>query len=69
MLVRRVNAAGAAGPVAKGGRMALGYSKLFHNGWETFIAWGTTKHIETTSLAKIETHSDSIRKNRGTPNS
>jgi hypothetical protein len=55
VMVRRVTAAGAAGPiveVAKGGKMALGYPKLFHNGSETFIAWGTTKHIETASLAK-----------------
>ncbi len=55
VLVRRVTAAGAAGPVvevAKGGKMALGYPKLFHNGSETFIAWGTTKDIETASLAK-----------------
>jgi hypothetical protein len=55
VLVRRVTAAGAAGPVvevAKGGKMALGYPKLFHNGGETFIAWGTIKHIETASLAK-----------------
>jgi hypothetical protein len=53
--VRRVAASGAAGPVvdvAKGGKMALGYPKLFHNGSETFIAWGTSKHIETASLAK-----------------
>ena len=43
VLVRRVTAAGAAGPVvevAKGGKMALGYPKLFHNGSDTFIAWG-----------------------------
>ena len=55
VLVRRVTAAGAAGPVvevAKGGKMALGYPKLFHNGGETFIAWGSSKHIETASLAK-----------------
>ena len=55
MLVRRVSAAGVAGPaveVAKGGKMALGYPKLFHNGSETFIAWGNPKHIETASLAK-----------------
>jgi BNR repeat-like domain len=53
VLVRRVTAAGAAGPiveVAKGGKMALGYPKLFHNGSDTFIAWGTTKRIETASL-------------------
>jgi hypothetical protein len=57
VLVRRVTVAGAPGPiveVAKGGKMALGYPKLFHNGSETFIAWGTSKHIETASLAKKE---------------
>lgn len=55
VLIRRVTAAGVAGAVAevaKGGKMALGYPKLFHNGSETFIAWGTAKHIETASLAK-----------------
>jgi BNR repeat-like domain len=53
VLVRRVTAAGVAGPVlevAKGGKMALGYPKVFHNGSETFIAWGSSKHIETASL-------------------
>jgi hypothetical protein len=55
VLVRHVTAAGVAGPVlelAKGGKMALGYPKLFHNGSETFIAWGSSKHVETASLAK-----------------
>jgi hypothetical protein len=55
VLVRRVTAAGVAGPileVAKGGKMALGYPKLFHNGSDTFIAWGDPKHIQTASLAK-----------------
>ncbi|HTB17811.1 MAG TPA: sialidase family protein [Bryobacteraceae bacterium] len=55
VLVRRVSAAGVAGPVvevAKGGKMALGYPKIFHNGSDTFIAWGSSKHIETASLAK-----------------
>jgi len=55
VLVRRVTSAGAAGPVlevAKGGKMALGYPKLFHNGSETFIAWGSSKHVETASFAK-----------------
>jgi len=55
VLVRRVTAAGAAGPiveVAKGGKMALGYPKLFHSGSETFIAWGSSKHVETASLVK-----------------
>ncbi len=48
VLVRRVTAAGVAGPiveVAKGGKMALGYPKLFHNGSDTFIAWGNPKHV------------------------
>jgi hypothetical protein len=55
VLVRRVSAAGAAGPiveVAKGGKMALGYPKLFHHGSETFIAWGNAKHVETASLTQ-----------------
>jgi len=55
VLVRRVTAAGVAGPVvevAKGGKMALGYPKLFHNGSETFIAWGSTKQVQTASLTK-----------------
>lgn len=54
VLVRQVSAAGVAGPVlevAKAGRMALGYPKLFHHAGETFIAWGNAKHIETASLA------------------
>jgi hypothetical protein len=53
VLVRRVTAAGVPGPiveVAKGGRMALGYPKLVHNGSDTFIAWGNPNHIETASL-------------------
>jgi hypothetical protein len=53
VLVRRVTAAGVAGPVvevAKGGKMALGYPKLFHSGSDTFIAWGSAKHVETASL-------------------
>jgi BNR repeat-like domain len=55
VLVRRVTANGAAGPVfevAKGGKMALGYPKLFHNGSETFIAWGSAKQVQTASLTK-----------------
>jgi hypothetical protein len=54
VLVRRVSAAGVAGPiveVAKGGKMALGYPKLFHNGSDTLIAWGDPKHVQTASLA------------------
>ena len=55
VMVRRVTAAGVAGPaveVAKGGKMALGYPKLFHSGSDTLIAWGSSKHVETASLAK-----------------
>lgn len=55
VMVRRVTPAGVAGPVvevAKGGKMALGYPKVFHNGNDTFVAWGNAKHIETASLAK-----------------
>jgi hypothetical protein len=55
VMVRRVTAAGVAGPVvevAKGGKMALGYPKLFHSGSETLIAWGSSKHVETASLAR-----------------
>ncbi|MBV9768667.1 MAG: exo-alpha-sialidase [Bryobacterales bacterium] len=55
VLVRRVTPAGVAGPiveVAKGGKMALGYPKLFHHGNETFVAWGNAAHVETASLAK-----------------
>jgi BNR repeat-like domain len=53
VMVRRVSAAGLADPVvevAKGGKMALGYPKLFHHGNDTFIAWGNSKHVETASL-------------------
>jgi hypothetical protein len=53
VMVRRVTAAGVAGPaveVAKGGKMALGYPKLFHNGSDTFIAWGNARQVQTASL-------------------
>lgn len=53
VLVRHVSSAGIAGPVlevAKGGRMALGYPKVFHHGSDTFIAWGSAKHVETANL-------------------
>jgi BNR repeat-like domain len=55
VMVRRVSPAGVAGPaleVAKGGKMALGYPKLFHQGSATFIAWGDAKHVQTASLSK-----------------
>jgi hypothetical protein len=44
--------------VAKGGKMALGYPKLFHNGSETFIAWGNAKHVETASLTSLTKSDD-----------
>jgi hypothetical protein len=53
VMVRRVSPAGVAGPaleVAKGGRMALGYPKVFHSGNDTLIAWGSTKKVETAVL-------------------
>ncbi len=53
VLVRRVSAAGVAGPVvevAKGGRMALGYPKLVHAGSETMIAWGSGKKVQVAEL-------------------
>jgi hypothetical protein len=46
VLVRRINSAGAAGPVleiAKGDRSALGYPKLARVSDEIFIAWGGAK--------------------------
>jgi len=55
VLIRHVTAAGVAGPiveVAKGGKMALGYPKLSHNGNDTYVAWGNPKHVETASLSK-----------------
>lgn len=54
VLARQISAAGVLGPIveiAKGGRMALGYPKVFHEGNETIIAWGNAKHIETATLA------------------
>jgi hypothetical protein len=58
VLAREVTAAGAPGPVVKiaeGGRMALGYPKLFHSGNETLIAWGSAREgskLETARLKK-----------------
>lgn len=55
VLVRRVTPAGVAGAlveVAKGGKMALGYPKVFHSGSDTFVAWGSSKQVQTASLAK-----------------
>jgi hypothetical protein len=52
VLVRRVTASGAAGPVleiAKGDRAALGYPKLVRAGGEVMIAWGGAK-IQSASI-------------------
>ena len=46
VLARSISAAGAPGPVvqvAEGGRMALGYPRLFRSATGTFIAWGNEK--------------------------
>jgi hypothetical protein len=54
VLARTVPSTGAAGPVlkvAEGGRMALGYPRVFHEGAESWIAWGGT-NIQTARLKK-----------------
>lgn len=46
VLVRRITADGAAGPVTQvdqGVRASLGYPKILHAGTETWITWGTRK--------------------------
>lgn len=53
VLVRHVPFSGAPGPVtqvAEGGRMGLGYPRLFHSGADTFIAWGDPKQLQTARL-------------------
>jgi hypothetical protein len=55
VMVRQISFAGAPGPVlqvAEGGRMALGYPRLFHSGADTFIAWGDPKQLQTARLQK-----------------
>ena len=55
VLVRQIGFTGAPGPVAQvaeGGRMALGYPRLFHSGDDTFIAWGDPKQFLTARLKK-----------------
>ena len=55
VLVRQISFSGSAGPVlqvAEGGRMALGYPRLFHSGADTFIAWGDPKRLQTARLKK-----------------
>ncbi len=54
VMVRRVSAAGVAGPVtqiAQGSRMDLGYPRLVHAGSDILIAWGNTK-VQTSRLTK-----------------
>ncbi|HTS48364.1 MAG TPA: exo-alpha-sialidase [Bryobacteraceae bacterium] len=53
VLVRAVNAAGAAGPVlqiAQGEKSELGYPKLVRSAKDTFIAWGSGSKVLTASL-------------------
>jgi hypothetical protein len=55
VLVRQITFAGATGPVvqvAEGGRMALGYPRLFHAGADTFVTWGDPKQVQTARLKK-----------------
>ena len=55
VLVRQISFTGAAGPVvqiAEGGRMGLGYPRLFHSGSDTFVAWGDPKLLQTARLKK-----------------
>jgi len=55
VLVRQISFSGSAGPVlqvAEGGRMALGYPRLFHSGADTFITWGDPKRLQTARLKK-----------------
>jgi BNR repeat-like domain len=57
VLARAVTSAGVAGPVAQvaeGGRMAVGYPRVFNGGSETWIAWGDPKgsKVETALLKR-----------------
>jgi len=55
VLVRQIAFTGAAGPVteiAAGGRMGLGYPRLFHSAGDTFITWGDPKQPQTARLKK-----------------
>ena len=55
VLVRQISFTGSAGPVvqvAEGGRMGLGYPRLFHSGGDTFVAWGDPKQLQTARLKK-----------------
>jgi len=56
VLARSVNAAGTAGPViqvAEGGRMALGYPRLFRSAAGTFIAWGNGREGVKADTARL----------------
>jgi hypothetical protein len=55
VLVRPISFVGISGPVvqvAEGGRMGLGYPRLFHSGGDTFITWGDPKQVQTARLTK-----------------
>jgi BNR repeat-like domain len=55
VLVRQISFAGAAGPVvqvSEGGRMGLGYPRLFSSGGDTLVAWGDPKQVQTARLKR-----------------
>jgi BNR repeat-like domain len=56
VLARSVSTAGATGPViqvAEGGRMALGYPRLFRSAAGTYIAWGNAKPGAKVDTARL----------------
>jgi hypothetical protein len=57
VLARQVTPAGMAGPVVKvaeGGRMALGYPKVFRSGNDTFLAWGSAREGAKLETARLK---------------
>jgi hypothetical protein len=57
ILVRRVTAAGVAGPVtqvAQGDRASLGYPRMLRAGGETWIAWGNADSGSKVSVAVLK---------------
>jgi hypothetical protein len=56
VLARSVSTAGATGPViqvAEGGRMALGYPRLFRSAAGTYVAWGNAKPGAKVDTARL----------------
>lgn len=57
VLAREVTPAGTPGAVVKvaeGGRLALGYPKLFHSGSETLIGWGNAREGSKLEIARLK---------------